>query len=275
MILEGKRILVTGVLTRHSIAYAVAEQAQLAGADIVLTSFGRMRRMTERAARNLPATPDIVELDVSHEADWQPLADDLARRWDGIDGVLHSIAFAPPDALSGGFMSTPPESAATAFKISAYSLKALTNAVMPLFDAAGGGSVVGLDFDASLAWPVYDWMGVSKAALEATSRYLARYVGPRGVRVNLVAAGPIATAAAQGISGFDSLAQAWAAQAPLGWDPNDPLPVARAICFLMSDWGSGISGEIIHVDGGYHAMGGPLEENLRALAAGLPVEVVA
>jgi enoyl ACP reductase len=258
VILEGKRLLITGVATRRSIAFAAAEQAQLAGAEVVLTSFGRMRSLTERAARRLPAPPDVLELDVNRARDFELLAEELDRRWGGLDGALHAVAFAPHDALGGNFLETPPESAVTAFQTSAFSLKSLSASLSPLFEASGGGSVVGLDFDASVAWPLYDWMGVSKAALEAICRYLARELGPRGVRVNLVSAGPLGTLAAEGIPGFDRLAEAWIGGAPLGWDASDPLPVARAICFLVSDWSRGISGEILHVDGGFHAMGAPL-----------------
>src|SRR3954465_10881671 len=214
--LEGKRIVVTGVMTRDSIAFATAERAQRAGAEIVLTGFGRARRMTERGARRLPTPPDVLELDVNSAEDLAGVHDTLAESWGRVDGVVHAIAFAPPDALGGNFLSTPPESAETAFRTSAYSLKALAGALAPLMPA--GGSVVGLDFDASVAWPVYDWMGVSKAALEAVSRYLARDLGARGVRVNLVSAGPLRTLAAGGIPGFDRLAAAWRSQAPLGWD---------------------------------------------------------
>jgi meromycolic acid enoyl-[acyl-carrier-protein] reductase len=256
MLLDGKRLLVTGVLTRGSIAYAVAERAQLAGAELVLTSFGRARRMTERAAAKLPEPPDVLELDVNKPEDFEALTAELESRWGGLDGALHAIAFAPDDALGGKFMSAPPESAEAAFRTSAYSFKALGEAVAPLMD---GGALVGLDFDASVAWPAYDWMGVSKAALEAVSRYLARDLGPERVRVNLVSAGPVETPAAGGIPGFDKLAGAWKAQAPLGWDSEDPTPVADAACFLLSDWARGISGEILHVDGGFHAMGTPLE----------------
>jgi enoyl-[acyl-carrier protein] reductase I len=256
MLLDGKRLLITGVLTKGSIAYAVAERAQLAGAEIVLTSFGRARRMTERAAAKLPEPPDVLELDVNKPEDFEALSSELESRWGGLDGALHAIAFAPDDALGGKFMSAPPESAEAAFRTSAYSFKALGEAVAPLMD---GGALVGLDFDASVAWPAYDWMGVSKAALEAVSRYLARDLGPERVRVNLVSAGPVDTPAAGGIPGFDKLAGAWKAQAPLGWDSEDPTPVADAVCFLLSDWARGISGEIVHVDGGFHAMGTPLE----------------
>jgi meromycolic acid enoyl-[acyl-carrier-protein] reductase len=252
--LEGKRLLVTGVVTHRSIAFAVAEQAQLAGAEVVLTSFGRVRRMTERAARRLPETPDVLELDVNNGADLADLRSAIETRWGGIDALLHAIAFAPEDALGGRFLDTPRDSAAEAFTTSAYSLKALTAELLPLF-GDDGGSVVGLDFDASLAWPSYDWMGVSKAALESVARYLARDVGPFGVRVNLVSAGPLATPAASGIPGFDRLAGEWGGRAPLGWDAADPTPVAQAVCFLFSDWSRGISGEIVHVDGGAHAIG--------------------
>jgi enoyl-[acyl-carrier protein] reductase I len=197
VILDGKRLLITGVLTRQSIAFEVARQAQLAGAEVVLTGFGRARRLTERAAAQLPCAVDVLELDVNAPEDLAALGESLAQRWPALDGVLHAIAFAPPDALGGGFMTTPPESAMTAFQTSAFSLKALVGALLPLLEAApDGASVVGLDFDASVAWPVYDWMGVAKAAMESVARYIARDVGPLGVRVNLISAGPLATAAA-------------------------------------------------------------------------------
>ena len=252
--LEGKRLLITGVLTRKSIAFAVAREAQLAGAEVVLSGFGRSRRMTERAAERLPEPPDVLELDVNSEGDLTDLAGEIDHRWGRLDGALHAIAFAPEDALGGKFLTTPPESAEVAFRTSAFSLKALAVALADLFPEEGA-SVVGLDFDASVAWPVYDWMGVAKAALEATSRYLARDLGPRGVRVNLVSAGPLGTLAARGIPGFGDLATAWERQAPLGWDTDDPAPVAAAILFLFSDLARGITGEILHVDGGFHAMG--------------------
>ena len=267
MMLSGKRILVTGVVTRDSIAYHVAERAQRAGAEVVLTGFGRSRRMTERAAARLPQTPDILELDANRPEDYEELTVGLRERWGGVDGALHAIAFAPADALGGGFMETPTESAGAAFTTSAYSLKALAKSLLPLFeDGQEGGSIVAMDFDASVAWPAYDWMGVAKAALEATGRYLARDLGPHGVRVNLVSAGPLRTLAAGGIEGFEALAGAWPDQAPLGWDSGDPGPVADATCFLLSDLARAISGEILHVDGGFHAMGAPLEAGARELA---------
>jgi len=252
--LRDKRLLITGVVTRDSIAWHVAERAQLAGAEVLLTGFGRGRRMTERAAKALPQPADVLELDVNSESDLLALRSEIARRWGTLDGVLHAIAFAPADCLGGDFMATPAESAAVAFKTSAFSLKALTEAMVPLFDE-NGASVVGLDFDASVAWPAYDWMGVAKAALEAVSRYLARDLGPRGVRVNLVSAGPIETLAAGGIPGFDRLAALWRDGAPLGWDVSDQGPVADAVCFLLSDLARGVAGEILHVDGGFHAIG--------------------
>jgi enoyl-[acyl-carrier protein] reductase I len=257
MMLEGKRLLITGLMTKESIAYAVAELAQQQGAEVVLTSFGRASSMTERAAGGLPTKPDVLELDVNKPDDVAAVAEELGSRWGSLDGVLHAIAFAPSDAIGGGFLDTPPESAVQAFTTSAFSLKALGASLAPLLEQSDG-SVVGLDFDASVAWPVYDWMGVAKAALESVSRYLARDLGPRGVRVNLVSAGPIETAAAGGIPGFDRLADEWGGRAPLGWDANDASSVAGTVCYLLSDLSRGVTGEIIHVDGGYHAMGAPL-----------------
>jgi meromycolic acid enoyl-[acyl-carrier-protein] reductase len=254
-LLAGKRFLVTGVMTRSSIAYHVAESAQRLGAEVVLTSFGRARRLTERAAAHLPAPADVLELDVNQPEHFDRLRGELSERWDTIDGALHAIAYAPPDALGGGFLDTPPESAAAAFITSAFSFKALAGALHPLLST--GGSLVALDFDASVAWPAYDWMGVAKAALEATGRYLARDLGVHGIRVNLVSAGPLATVAAGGIPGFERLADAWRDQAPLGWDTQDARPVADSVCFLLSDLARGITGELLHVDGGYHAMGAP------------------
>jgi enoyl-[acyl-carrier protein] reductase I len=274
VILVGKQLLVTGVLTKDSIAFAAAKQAQLAGAEVMLTSFGRARRITQRTARHLPHPVEILELDAQREEDYDALAQSVDSRWGGLDGVLHAIAFAPADAINGSFLDTPAGSAEAAFRISAFSLKALTASLRPLL-AARRGSVVGLDFDGSVAWPVYDWMGVSKAALEATSRYLARYVGPEGVRVNLISAGPVATVAATAIPGFQETARMWRAQAPLGWDVGDPAPVAKAICFLLSDWSEGITGEIVHVDGGFHAMGGPLAERVSELATATTAGVAA
>ena len=259
MILAERKLLITGVITRGSIAFEVARRAQLAGAEILLTGFGRAKRMTERAAKGLPTPVDVLELDVNRPEDLDALGAALEERWDHLDGILHAIAFAPEDGLGGAFLSTPPASAVTAFETSAFSLKALTVAVLPLLERApDGASVVGLDFDAGVAWPAYDWMGVAKAALESVSRYLARDLGPRGIRSNLISAGPIETLAAGGIPGFERLAELWQNQAPLGWEVKDAGPVADACCFLLSPLGRGITGEIIHVDGGFHAMGAPL-----------------
>ncbi len=255
MILERKKLVITGVITKDSIAFHVAERALKEGAEVVLTSFGRARRITERAAKRLPAEVDVLELDVNSADDLVALTESLRERWGSVDGALHAIAFAPEDALGGRFLTTPPESAAAAFQTSAFSLKALAVALEPLMGA--GASVVGLDFDGTVAWPIYDWMGVAKAALESVARYLARDLGPRGIRVNLVSAGPLGTVAARGIPGFEGLADLWRAQAPLGWDTEDPAPVADTICFLLSDYARAISGEIVHVDGGFHAVGAP------------------
>ena len=255
MILRDKRLLITGVITRDSIAFHAAEHAQREGASVVLTSFGRVRRMTERAAARLPEPVEVLELDVNREQDLSDLTSSLRERWGGVDGALHAIAFAPEDALGGRFLTAPASSAAQAFQTSAYSLKALAAALQPLMGE--GSSIVGLDFDAAVAWPIYDWMGVTKAALESVSRYLARDLGPRGIRCNLVSAGPLGTIAARGIPGFEQLASLWQAQAPLGWDVSDPGPVASTICFLLSDYARAITGEIVHVDGGFHAVGAP------------------
>jgi meromycolic acid enoyl-[acyl-carrier protein] reductase len=259
MLLEGKRLLVTGVLTDASIAYTIAERARAEGAELVLTSFGRALRITERIAQRLPGDPPpVLELDVNDPAHIEAVAADLEGRWGALDGIVHAIAFAPQDALGGRFLDTPPESAEVAFRTSAYSLKALAAGLLPLLEAAERAAIVGLDFDATVAWPAYDWMGVAKAALESVNRYLARDLGPRGIRCNLVSAGPIRTMAAGSIPGFDTLAGAWAAQAPLAWDPRDPGPVAEACTWLLSDRSYAVTGEILHVDGGYHALGAPL-----------------
>ena len=255
--LEGRRILVTGVLSRHSIAFAT-RRAQELGAEVILTGFGRTKRMTERSAAQLPRIAEVLELDVNSPEDLELLSAELETRWGAVDGLLHAVAYAPPDALGGGFLDTPVESAVMAFQTSAFSLKALAAALLPLLkEAPGGAGVVGLDFDAGVAWPSYDWMGVAKAALEAVARYLARELGAHDIRVNLVSAGPIETLAAGGITGFSELADVWSATAPLAWDPQDAGPVADAACFLLSPLARKITAEILHVDGGYHAMGCP------------------
>jgi meromycolic acid enoyl-[acyl-carrier-protein] reductase len=251
-ILDGKRILVTGVLTDASIAFHVARIAQAEGARVVLTGYGRMS-LVERIARRLPEPAPIVELDVTDQAHLDSLADRVREHVDGLDGVLHAIGFAPQSALGGNFMDAPWDDVATALHISAYSLKSLTAAALPLM--TGNGSVVALDFDATVAWPIYDWMGVAKAGLESCARYLARDLGERNIRVNLVSAGPLRTMAAKSIPGFSELADGWPGRAPLGWDVADPEPAARACVALLSDWFPATTGEIVHVDGGYHAIG--------------------
>ena len=254
LLLEGKRLLITGVLTNDSIAWHTARLAQEQGASIVVTGFGRGLRLTERAARRLPDPPDVLELDINNPDHLTNLTDDLTDRWGAIDGGLHAIAYAPVDALGGNFLNTPPDSAQIAFMTSAFSFKTLAVGLLPLLQAAGGGSLVTLDFDNRQAWPAYDWMGVSKAALESVTRYLARYLGPDHIRVNAVSAGPLATVAAKSIPGVDLFEKAWGERAPLGWDLTDPEPVARMVCILFSDWATATSGELIHVDGGFHAV---------------------
>ncbi len=252
-ILDGKRILITGVLTDASIAFHVARVAQNEGATVVLTGFGRMG-LVERIAKRLPQPPPVLELDVTSPGQLDSLADRVREHVDGLDGVLHAIAYAnPEEALGGKFLTASWDAVAQAVHVSAYSLKALAVAALPLM--SDGGSVVGLDFDASVAWPGYDWMGVAKAALESCTRYLARDLGGKRVRVNLVAAGPLRTMAAKAIPGFDRFESVWGECAPLGWDIGDPEPAARACVALLSDWFPATTGEIVHVDGGVHAVG--------------------
>ncbi len=252
-LLEGKRLLITGVITDASIAYAVARLAAEEGAQVVLTGFGRMS-LVQRVARKLPGSPPVVELDVTDPDHLASLADRVREHVDGIDGVLHSIAFGPPSTLGADFLDAPWPDVSKAVEVSAYSLKSLAAATLPLFGESGG-SIVGLTFDARTAWPAYNWMGVAKAALESTSRYLARELGPRGIRVNVVAAGPLRTMAARSIPGFNQFEDAWDDRAPLGWDNNDTTPVARTIAAMLSDWFPTTTGEMLHADGGFHAMG--------------------
>jgi meromycolic acid enoyl-[acyl-carrier protein] reductase len=254
-LLAGKRILITGVLTDDSLAYGVADLAQSEGADIVLTGAGRGLSLTRRVAKHLANPPDVLELDVTAPAQVDAVLAELRARWGELDGILHSIAFAPPACLGGGFTDAGWEDVKVALEVSAYSLKVLAAGFRPLLKAAGGGSVVGITFDATVAWPGYDWMGVAKAALESTSRYLARDLGGDRIRVNLVAAGPIKTMAAKSIPGFSRFEDVWDDRAPLGWSVTDPTPVARACVALLSDWFPATTGEMVHVDGGYHAMG--------------------
>lgn len=252
-ILEGKRLLVTGVLTDASIAFSVAKLAQEEGAQIVLTGFGRLS-LVERIAKRLPEPPPVLELDVTNTEHLDSLADRVGEHLGGLDGVVHAIGFAPQTALGGNFLNTSWEDVATAVQVSTYSFKSLAVAALPLMKE--GGAIVGLDFDATKAWPVYDWMGVAKAGLESCSRYLARDLGKQGIRVNLVAAGPIRTMAARSIPGFVEFEESWPAKAPIGWDINDPIPAAKACVALLSDWFPATTGEIVHVDGGVHAIGG-------------------
>jgi len=254
-ILEGKKVLVTGVLTDASLAFGVARLAQEQGAEVVLSGAGRGLSLTRRTARKLPAQADVIEIDVTRPEQLRAAAQELGSRWGRLDALLHAIGFAPAECLGGDIMRAEWEQVAVALEVSAYSLKALVASLRPLLAAAGRSSVVALDFDARVAWPAYDWMGVAKAALESLARYLARDLGPQGIRVNLVAAGPVRTMAAKSIPSFKEFEDTWATRAPLGWDVNDGAPVARACVALMSDWFSLTTGEMVHVDGGVHAMG--------------------
>jgi len=260
--LQGKRLVITGVLTDDSIAWHAARVAQEQGAEVVLTGFGRGLSLTRRSAKRLPEEADVFELDITDPDHMATLVSDLGAKWGGLDGALHAIAYAPEDALGGSFMETPPESASTAFLTSAFSYKTLAAGLRPLFNEAGGGALVGLDFDNSTAWPSYDWMGVSKSALQSVSRYLARYLGPENIRSNLVAAGPLATIAAKSIPGFVQFDGLWEIRAPLGWDTSNAEPVAKMACVLMSDFALATSGEIVHVDGGFHAVAAGVTEGL-------------
>jgi meromycolic acid enoyl-[acyl-carrier-protein] reductase len=253
-ILDGKRILVTGVTMDSSIGFSVARFAQEQGATVLISNFGRALGITRRIAGRLPTEPVVLELDVSDQAHLDGLADAIREHVDGLDGVVHSIAYGNPETILGGkFLTGPWEDVGRALQVSSYSLAALSAACLPLMGP--GGSVVGLTFDATVAWPAYDWMGVAKAALESTSRYLARDLGPRGIRCNLVSAGPIKSLAAKAIPGFEDLESMWNDRSPLGWDEKDQVPTAKAICALLSDLFPATTGEIVHVDGGYHAMG--------------------
>ena len=255
-ILAGKKILVTGVLTDASIAFHIARIAQEQGADVLLTSFGRALSITNRISARLPQLAPVIELDVTSVEHLDALAEKVRQHVPHLDGVVHSIGFAPEAALGGNFLNTAWEDVATAVHVSAYSLKSLTMATRPLFTQPTGASVVGLTFDAQVAWPKYDWMGVAKAALESTNRYLARDLGKENIRFNLVAAGPIRTMAAKSIPGFDEFEQVWNSKAPLHWDVTDPVPAAQAAVALLSDFFPKTTGEIVHVDGGVHAIGG-------------------
>lgn len=258
MLLDGKKLLITGVLTDDSIAFAAAKVAQEAGAEILLTNVGRGVRLTEKVAKKLPSAADVMQMDVNNPEDVASVAEEVTRRWGRLDGTLHSIGFMPQDALGGNFLSAPWESVAFGFQTSAYSLKALAVGLLEPLKVAGadrGASIVSLTFDGRFAWPIYDWMGVAKAGLEATTRYLARDLGEHSIRVNTVSAGPIRTMAGKSIPGFDAIAGSWESRAPLAWSLTDATPVGQMCAFLLSDWASMTTGEMIHVDGGYHALG--------------------
>ena len=258
MILKGKNILIAGMSDRRSIGYSIAVEAQKEGAELILTSFGRMMSITQMTAKKLDPIPEILEMDVQKPSDIAAAAKAVGERWERIDGLVHSVAYAPPDALGGNFLNTPWESVATALQVSAFSFKELAAGFLPLMKEHGG-SLITLDFDNSTqAWPKYDWMGVSKAALESVTRYLARDLGRYKIRVNAICAGPLATLAASGIPGFKDFEELWENRAPLGWSLQDKSPVGRAACALLSDYLNMTTGELLHVDGGYHAMGAEL-----------------
>ena len=252
-ILDGKRLVITGVLTDASLAFGVAQMAQREGATVVLTGAGRALSLTQRTARRLDTPADVFEFDVTIDEHVTSVREQVAASLGSVDGVLHSIGFAPEVCLGDDFLAAQWSDVSVAMQISAYSFKTMADAFLPLMGR--GASIIGLDFDNTVAWPAYNWMGVAKSALESTSRYLAKELGPRGIRCNLIAAGPIRTMAAKSIPGFKKFEDVWDDRAPLGWDVNDSDAVARACVALMSDWFPATTGEIIHVDGGYHAIG--------------------
>jgi len=255
VILQGKRVLIAGMSDRRSIGYAIAVEAQKEGAELLLTSFGRMMSITQMTAKKLNPVPEILEMDVQKPEDIKAAVEEVSKRWDRLDGIVHSVAFAPQDALGGNFLTAPWESVATALQVSAFSFKEIAAGFLPLMKEHGG-SLVTLDFDNSTqAWPKYDWMGVSKSALESVTRYLARDLGKYKIRANAICAGPLATLAASGIPGFKDFEEVWEQRAPLGWSLQDRTPVGRAACALLSDYLDMTTGELLHVDGGYHAMG--------------------
>ena len=267
MMLTGKRLLITGIVTTDSIAFATAQAAIAAGAEVALSSLGRDLERAREAAEELPGTIEVLEADLTDPAQLATLAAGLEEQWGHLDGALHAVAFAPREALAGDFLATSAEAVERTIRTSTHTYASLARLLADLAPETGA-SIVGLDFDAAGAWPVYNWMGVCKAALESVSRYVARDLGPRGIRSNLVAAGPLTTRAAGGIGGFDALLSAWEHGAPLRWDPADAAPVADAVCFLLSDLSRAITGEILHVDGGYHAMAAPLAAPDRTAVAG-------
>src|SRR3954470_1713351 len=256
-ILEGKRILVAGVTMDSSIGFATAKVAQEQGATVLISNFGRALNITKRIAKRLPTEPPVLELDVTDESHLERLPALIREHVDGLDGVVHSIAYGNPETILGGkFLTGPWADVAQAVQVSAYSFTSLATACLPLMSE--GGSVVGMTFDASVAWPGYDWMGFAKGALESCNRYLARDLGAHGIRSNLVSAGALKTLAAKAIPGFELFEEEWAKRAPLTWDLNDLEPTARSVVALLSDFFPKTTGEIVHVDGGYHAMGARL-----------------
>ncbi|NEC09478.1 enoyl-ACP reductase FabI [Streptomyces sp. SID7909] len=257
MTLDGKKVLVFGVLTEPSMGFQIAKSVMDRGGDVIVANApGRPSSIMKRIVTRLPKPPvDCLEADITNDEDLAELARNIGKHWDRLDGVVHAVAFAPADALGGNFLNTPFESVATAMSVSAFSLKSLTAHVLPLLEQAERASVVSLTFNATVAWPVYDWMGPVKAALESTNRYLARDLGAKGIRVNAVDSGPITTMAGKSIPGFDSLAEAWPQRAPLGWDTSDASPVADTVAFLLGDDSRAITGQVLHVDGGFSAVG--------------------
>jgi enoyl-[acyl-carrier protein] reductase I len=253
--LSGKTGLIVGVANKRSIAWAIAQAASNAGARLALTYQGERLEENVRDLSSSLTDPLILPCDVSDDAQIAHVFEEIDRAFGGLDFVVHGAAFAPREELSNPFVQTTRDGFRMALDISAYSLVALTRAALPLMERRGGGSVVTLTYLGSdRVFPNYNVMGVAKAALESSVRYLAADLGPKNVRVNAISAGPIKTLAAAGISGFSSILQLYRDRAPLH-RTVETSEVADAALFLLSDAGRGVTAEVLMVDAGFHAMG--------------------
>jgi len=251
----GKHGLIVGVANKRSIAWAIAQATARRGARLALTYQGRFEEHVNELSQGLEQPPLILPCDVSSDAEIDAVFTRIGQEFGGLDFVVHGAAFAPRDELSSPFVNTSRDGFKMSLDISAYSLIALTRGALPLMEPHGGGSVLTLSYLGSeRVFPNYNVMGVAKAALEATVRYLAADVGPKNVRVNAVSAGPIKTLAAAGISGFSNILGIYRERAPLRRNV-DTAEVAEAAAFLLSDAGRGITGEVVMVDAGFHVTG--------------------
>jgi enoyl-[acyl-carrier protein] reductase I len=251
----GRQGLVVGVANKRSIAWAIAQATAQRGAALTITYQGRFEEHVNELGATLPAPPLILPCDVANDGELDAVFARIDEQFGGLDFVVHGAAFAPREELSSPFLNTSREGFRTALDISAYSLIALTRRAAPLMEKKGGGSVVTLTYLGSeRVFPNYNVMGVAKAALEATVRYLAADVGPKNIRVNAISAGPIKTLAAAGISGFSSILNVYRDRAPLRRNV-EAAEIGEAGAFLLSDAGRGITGEVLMVDSGFHVTG--------------------